>query len=58
MTINLTVEDVFLGDTTNNTHFNVCNFIIWEAKWQIWKHRNNVKFGNKNRLKIQMNCVK
>jgi hypothetical protein len=22
--------------------------MILETKWQIWKHRNNVKFGKKN----------
>ena len=34
-TISLKVEHVLLGETTNNGHFKVCNFIILEAKWPI-----------------------
>jgi exodeoxyribonuclease III len=26
----------------------IAEFMILETKWQIWKHRNNVKFGKKN----------
>ena len=26
------------------------NYVIYSAKWCIWKHRNNVKYGNRNSM--------
>ena len=34
------------------SEISVCNLIIYNAKWIIWKHRNDVKYG-KNKTK---NC--
>ena len=31
---------------------NVINTLIHVTKWEIWKNRNNVKFGNKNSLEV------
>ena len=34
----------------------MCNFIIYNTKWQIWKHRNKVKYG-KERIQNSKNIT-
>ena len=33
---------------------NICNCIIQETKWQIWLHRNNVRYGNKDIERVEV----
>ena len=44
------IEDVLFGtqDVLNETLKTFLDYVILEAKWQIWKNRNNVKYGNKH----------
>ena len=37
---------VFAKSVPNNDHTVIINSFILEAKWQIWKQRNRVKFEN------------
>ena len=46
------LEDVIFGiqGVHENNFKTFVDFIILEAKWQLWKNRNNVKYGNKTSL--------
>ena len=48
--INLNVENVLFGlkenDIVNGDEANFYNLVIYSAKWILWKHRNDVKYGN------------
>ena len=47
-TINLTKEVVLFGISVNDKELDIIiNLLIYETKWQIWKNRNCVKYGNK-----------
>ena len=47
----LTAKNILLGYNNKNKKIeNICNFIIQEGKFQIWKNRNNVKYGKKESL--------
>ena len=43
----ITKENVLFGMDVTNNHNIFIDFVILETKWQIWKNRNNVKYGNK-----------
>ena len=40
-------EDVLFCDYIETRNSMFFNFMILEGKWQIWKNRNNVRYGNK-----------
>ena len=42
---------IFEPEIKDKNH--IINTIILETKWQLWKNRNNVKFGKKNCLDVQ-----
>ena len=54
--INITVEIVIFGyyenEEKNRDIQNVINCAIYETKWQIWKHRNDVKYGKKDKVPV------
>jgi len=49
ITYNFDVQQVLFNnkESINETTNNVLNFVTLESKWQIWKNRSNVKYGNK-----------
>ena len=49
------MEDVILGPiNVKDSHFRTfLKFIALEVKWQLWKNRNNVKYGNKQSMNHQ-----
>ena len=56
--ITLDIETVILGSNSNETdipktHHYIANLFIFETKWQLWKNRNCVKYGNKATLNVE-----
>ena len=53
--VSLEITDVIFGiDKGRFIHPNysdLCNLIVRQAKWHIWKHRNNLKMDEKQPLK-------
>lgn len=44
----LNSEIVILGVKNEKNSIEIfCNFVVFNAKWCIWKHRNEVRYGNK-----------
>ena len=59
--INLCMRNVFfcIQKTTSNLsvfEITLCNIIILITKWEIWKHRNNVKHDNSVKIPNQLLC--
>ena len=62
----INIEEALFGVTLENKPLeSFVNFIIIETKWQIWKNRNNVKYGKKDTMSIteifeliRKNCLK
>ena len=54
----LDLEAIIFGlDTTKSieegNRNKIVNCFVFETKWQIWKNRNNVKFGKKNSATVE-----
>ena len=54
LNIKFTEKDVLFGMYFNDaTVKSLINFLLLETKWQIWKHRNEIKYGNKEIKKVE-----
>ena len=56
--ITLDIETVILGSNSQDvdfpqTYHYIVNLFIFETKWQLWKNRNCVKYGNKCTLNVE-----
>ena len=51
----INVQDVILNMKRNlDKDINrFLTFVIYEAKWQIWKNKNNVKYGKEKGMKAE-----
>ena len=54
--ITINIKDVIFGFQRHDLEEKniVINLILYEVKWQIWKNRNAVKYGNKNSLSTEI----
>ena len=50
--VTLDIQEVLFGVNKENLKVKnyIVNLVIYEAKWQIWKNRNAVKYGQKHCL--------
>ena len=55
MNLNLGIQDILFGISNENTIIenHITNLYIYETKWQIWKNRNSVKYGNKECISLE-----